>query len=242
MKRTGHPCGDGQSTTRSTASRATRTLAAARRAARRVGLYRAPSSAITTRSSSSPTCTTSRKTMPRPPLIALTAGVDVDLPSGRSYSTLGDAVRQGKVPRARSTPRCAVSSTIKFHAGLFEDPYADVAERGSDHQQRRSTRAGAQGRAALDRAAEERRRAAADPARGGPEAGDRRDRSECGGGAPRRLLRHTAQSPSRCSTACGRWPAIAPISSTRAGRGDHRERRLVGGRGRSWAIPQRTAS
>lgn len=60
-------------------------------------------------------------------LIALAAGVDVDLPSGRSYSTLGDAVRQGKVAESAIDAAVRRHLEIKFRAGLFEDPYADIA-------------------------------------------------------------------------------------------------------------------
>jgi beta-glucosidase len=59
-------------------------------------------------------------------LIALAAGVDVDLPSGVSYSTLGDAVRQGKVPERAIDAAVRRHLEIKFRAGLFENPYADV--------------------------------------------------------------------------------------------------------------------
>jgi len=60
--------------------------------------------------------------------LALAAGVDVDLPVGAAFSTLGDAVRAGEVPMARIDQAAARILTMKFNAGLFENPWADVRE------------------------------------------------------------------------------------------------------------------
>ena len=57
---------------------------------------------------------------------ALAAGVDSDLPSGGSYSTLAAAVRTGRVPEATIDTAVRRMLTLKFRAGLFENPYADV--------------------------------------------------------------------------------------------------------------------
>ncbi len=57
---------------------------------------------------------------------ALAAGVDSDLPSGGSYSTLAAAVRAGRVPEATIDTAVRRMLTLKFRAGLFENPYADV--------------------------------------------------------------------------------------------------------------------
>ena len=57
---------------------------------------------------------------------ALAAGVDSDLPSGGSYSTLTAAVRAGRVPEATIDTAVRRMLTLKFRAGLFENPYADV--------------------------------------------------------------------------------------------------------------------
>ena len=59
--------------------------------------------------------------------LALAAGVDVDLPEGAAYSTLADAVRSGEVPMAAIDQAVSRLLTLKFNAGLFEDPWADLA-------------------------------------------------------------------------------------------------------------------
>jgi beta-glucosidase len=54
------------------------------------------------------------------------AGVDVDLPNGADYATLDSAgARRHACRRSASTRRCAALLTLKFRAGLFENPYAD---------------------------------------------------------------------------------------------------------------------
>ncbi|AOH83924.1 beta-glucosidase [Sphingomonas panacis] len=52
--------------------------------------------------------------------IALDAGVDCDLPDGKSYGALADLVRAGKVPLANVDAACRRMLTMKFRAGLFE--------------------------------------------------------------------------------------------------------------------------
>jgi beta-glucosidase len=60
-------------------------------------------------------------------LLAINAGVDSDLPEGGSYRTLADSVRAGKVPETLIDDAVRKMLEIKFRAGLFEHPYADVA-------------------------------------------------------------------------------------------------------------------
>jgi beta-glucosidase len=59
-------------------------------------------------------------------LLALAAGVDSDLPSGGAYSGLVKLVRNGKVPEAKIDAAVRHMLSLKFRAGLFENPYADV--------------------------------------------------------------------------------------------------------------------
>jgi len=58
---------------------------------------------------------------------ALDAGVDMDLPDGLSYATLVKQVREGKVSEAEIDNAVRHVLDMKFRAGLFEHPYADVA-------------------------------------------------------------------------------------------------------------------
>ncbi len=60
-------------------------------------------------------------------LRALHAGVDADLPDGASYGTLVNAVRSGVVSEEVIDRAVRRMLGIKFHAGLFEQPYADAA-------------------------------------------------------------------------------------------------------------------
>jgi beta-glucosidase len=60
--------------------------------------------------------------------MALAAGVDVDLPVGAAFSTLDEAVRAGQVPMARIDQAVARMLTMKFNAGLFENPFAEARE------------------------------------------------------------------------------------------------------------------
>lgn len=55
---------------------------------------------------------------------ALAAGVDCELPDGLAFRTLVDQVREGKVSQAAVDTACARMLTLKFRAGLFENPFA----------------------------------------------------------------------------------------------------------------------
>jgi beta-glucosidase len=57
---------------------------------------------------------------------ALRAGVDVDLPDGASFGTLADSVRAGRVSQQEIDTAVRRFLTLKFEAGLFENPYADA--------------------------------------------------------------------------------------------------------------------
>jgi beta-glucosidase len=58
---------------------------------------------------------------------ALEAGVDCDLPDGGAYATLTQQVRDGRVPQERIDASVRQLLSLKFRAGLFENPYADAA-------------------------------------------------------------------------------------------------------------------
>lgn len=60
--------------------------------------------------------------------LALAAGVDSDLPNGSSYALLAEGVRSGRVPMAQLDTAVARVLDLKFRAGLFERPYADLDE------------------------------------------------------------------------------------------------------------------
>ncbi len=60
-------------------------------------------------------------------ILALAAGVDADLPSGGAYSTLLASVRSGKVKESAIDVAVRRMLSLKFRAGLFENPYADAA-------------------------------------------------------------------------------------------------------------------
>ncbi len=57
---------------------------------------------------------------------AIEAGVDCDLPSGGAYARLVSLVADGRVPVAKVDAAVRRLLTLKFRAGLFERPYADV--------------------------------------------------------------------------------------------------------------------
>jgi beta-glucosidase len=61
-------------------------------------------------------------------MLALKAGVDSDLPNGAMYSTLPQSLKEGKVSIAAIDNAVRRMLTIKFNAGLFENPYADVTK------------------------------------------------------------------------------------------------------------------
>ncbi|SER90996.1 glycoside hydrolase family 3 N-terminal domain-containing protein [Sphingobium sp. YR768] len=54
---------------------------------------------------------------------ALRAGVDCELPDGQTYRTLVEQVRAGKVPLEAVDIACTRMLTLKFRAGLFENPW-----------------------------------------------------------------------------------------------------------------------
>lgn len=56
---------------------------------------------------------------------ALAAGVDADLPNGAAYASLAAAVRAGHVPEAQLDEAVRRMLTLKFRAGLFEQPFVD---------------------------------------------------------------------------------------------------------------------
>jgi len=60
--------------------------------------------------------------------LALKAGVDIDLPTGNSYVHLAEAVKAGEVPMSAIDAAVSRILTMKFNAGLFENPWADLAE------------------------------------------------------------------------------------------------------------------
>jgi beta-glucosidase len=57
---------------------------------------------------------------------ALNAGVDFDLPDGKSYSLLPQALAQGLVTQQRIDDAVRQMLRLKFQSGLFESPYADA--------------------------------------------------------------------------------------------------------------------
>ena len=57
--------------------------------------------------------------------LAMTAGVDMDLPDGRSFSHLQAAVKQGKIPASLIDASVKRVLRLKFSLGLFENPYCD---------------------------------------------------------------------------------------------------------------------
>lgn len=58
--------------------------------------------------------------------LALVAGVDSDLPDGDSYASLTTQVRNGVLDEALVDQSVARMLTLKFRAGLFENPYGDA--------------------------------------------------------------------------------------------------------------------
>jgi len=58
---------------------------------------------------------------------AVEAGVDSELPDGTAFRSLPALVRSGAVPQAAIDRACARMLSLKFRAGLFENPYGDAA-------------------------------------------------------------------------------------------------------------------
>ncbi len=61
-------------------------------------------------------------------ILALTAGVDSDLPNGASYQTLVKLVKEGKVSQSAIDTSVRRMLRFKFNAGLFENPYGDAKQ------------------------------------------------------------------------------------------------------------------
>jgi beta-glucosidase len=59
-------------------------------------------------------------------LLAMAAGVDSDLPNGTTYNTLVASVRSGRISEQQIDVAVGRILSLKFRAGLFENPYADV--------------------------------------------------------------------------------------------------------------------
>ncbi len=71
---------------------------------------------------------------------ALKSGVDFDLPDGRAFKFLPEALEEGLITQADIDQAVRRMLVIKFSAGLFETPYAnaDYAERITDNAQARA--------------------------------------------------------------------------------------------------------
>lgn len=61
-------------------------------------------------------------------VLAIKAGVDVDLPDGDSYLQLPAAIKAGRLPISYLDAAVARVLALKFEAGLFENPYVDPAK------------------------------------------------------------------------------------------------------------------
>jgi beta-glucosidase len=59
-------------------------------------------------------------------VLAVNAGVDADLPEGSTYALLPELVHAGRVSEAQIDKAVGRILAMKFEAGLFENPYADV--------------------------------------------------------------------------------------------------------------------
>lgn len=60
--------------------------------------------------------------------IALKAGVDVDLPEGAGFKDLAQSVREGRVPQSAIDNAVRRLLTMKFNAGLFDNPWPNLAK------------------------------------------------------------------------------------------------------------------
>jgi beta-glucosidase len=61
-------------------------------------------------------------------LRAFKAGVDIETPDPAGYATLGELVKEGKITQREIDAVVRRILRLKFEAGLFENPYADVAQ------------------------------------------------------------------------------------------------------------------
>jgi beta-glucosidase len=59
-------------------------------------------------------------------ILALETGVDADLPDGRSFRLLAEAVRAGRISETTVDVAARRMLALKFRAGLFEQPYGDA--------------------------------------------------------------------------------------------------------------------
>jgi len=60
--------------------------------------------------------------------LALKAGVDVDLPEGAGFKDLARSVREGRVSQEAVDNAVRRLLTLKFNAGLFDNPWPDLAK------------------------------------------------------------------------------------------------------------------
>lgn len=58
-------------------------------------------------------------------VVAFQAGVDVELPTAAGFANLAAAVREGRVSESELNAAVGRMLTLKFQAGLFENPYTD---------------------------------------------------------------------------------------------------------------------
>ena len=58
-------------------------------------------------------------------VMALHAGVDVELPDGEAYVLIPELVKAGRIPQFEVDAAVARVLTMKFEGGLFENPYCD---------------------------------------------------------------------------------------------------------------------
>ena len=58
-------------------------------------------------------------------VMALHAGVDVELPDGEAYALIPQLVKEGRIPQFEVDAAVARVLEMKFQAGLFENPYCD---------------------------------------------------------------------------------------------------------------------
>ncbi len=120
-------------------------------------------------------------------VLAVRAGVNIELPEPDCYLHLTELVRDGTLAERELDELVAPMLRAKFALGLFDDPYVDPRRGGPRRRQRRASPTGAASRARNDHAAQERRRPAA--ARPSVVEHDRRHRPERESQPARRLQR-----------------------------------------------------
>ncbi len=140
------------------------TLAAARRAARGMGISRRGRVRLLRDRGTGHRATRSPRMYAAAATLALDAGVDVDFPDGAAYRRLVQCAGSGPHHDSRrSTGRSRRILTMKFNAGLFENPFVTDMVPALASNTARGGRAGAARCGKVARPAEERRRAAARP-------------------------------------------------------------------------------